>query len=42
MAKVEAAVQAFYKIPRDALRFLKLVACDNGKIGAYVKLMFES
>ncbi len=27
---------------RTILRFLKLIACDNGKIGPYVKLMLES
>jgi hypothetical protein len=27
---------------RTILRFLKLIACDNGKIGTYAKLMFES
>ena len=27
---------------RSILRFLKLIACDHGKIDTYVKLMFES
>ena len=40
MAKAEVTVEELVDMTeRSILRFLKLIACDNGKIGTYAKLV---